>query len=134
MIVASTSVPLPVPNHKEKVDANTGCMGRSRADLVIPPHQLPAKAKTFSPDRDDDLIEVPLVIRLWSVFANTMSKIAAKAIDPEANGFPADEYATLSKKIVHLGRAQCKSVIPSRPRRQQSHVENETPSGGKGAG
>ena len=35
----------------------------------------PPKPKLLSADRDDDLIEVPLVIRLWSVFANTMVSV-----------------------------------------------------------
>lgn len=37
--------------------------------------------------------------------------MTAKAIDPKTNGFPADNYATLGKKVFHIRCAQGKPVI-----------------------
>lgn len=37
--------------------------------------------------------------------------MAAKAVDPKANNFPADDDTALSKKILHIGRTQSKVVI-----------------------
>lgn len=62
-------------------------------------------------DRDDDLVYMPLVIRPWPLFANAMSKIATRAVDPKANRFPAYDHASLCKKIFHIGRAQRNPVI-----------------------
>ena len=62
-------------------------------------------------NRNGDLIHIQLIIRSWPVFANTMSKMAAKAIDPGADSFPADDHGMLSQQILHIGRTEHKPVI-----------------------
>jgi hypothetical protein len=37
--------------------------------------------------------------------------MTAKVIDPEMNGFPADNYATLAKKVFHIRCVESKPVI-----------------------
>jgi hypothetical protein len=71
----------------------------------------PPEPEFLSADRDGYLIDVPLVVWLWSVPANAVGKMTAKAIDPKTNGFPADNYATLAKKVFHIRCAESKPVI-----------------------
>ncbi|MNE68314.1 hypothetical protein D3C80_1639680 [compost metagenome] len=54
---------------------------------------------------------MPFVVWLGSVPTNAASKMAAKAIDPEANRFPADDHPALGEQILHVGRAQGKAVV-----------------------
>ena len=65
----------------------------------------------LSTDGDDDFIHVPLVFRPWPLFANATGKMAAEAINPKSNRFPADNHASLGKQIFHIGGAQCKPMI-----------------------
>ncbi len=71
----------------------------------------PPKPEFLSADRDDGLIHKPFVVWLWSVPTNAVGKMTAKAVDPKANGFPADNYTTLGKKVFHIRCAQGKPVI-----------------------
>src|SRR3546814_763316 len=47
----------------------------------------------LSTDGDDDFIHVPLVFRPWPLFANATGKMAAEAINPKSNRFPADNWS-----------------------------------------
>lgn len=71
----------------------------------------PPEPEFLAADHNDSLIHVPLIIRLWPVPANAGGKMAAKAIDPQSNSFSADDHAALREQILHIGRAQSKSVI-----------------------
>lgn len=42
-------------------------------------------------NRDDGLIHMPLIIKFWAIPADAIRKMAAKAVDPKANNFPADD-------------------------------------------
>lgn len=65
----------------------------------------PPQTEFLVPDRDDGLINVSLVVRLWLIFANTVGKMTAKAVDPKTNRFAADNNTAFSMKIFHIGRA-----------------------------
>ncbi|ANP91656.1 hypothetical protein BA011_36825 (plasmid) [Rhizobium leguminosarum] len=65
----------------------------------------PPEPEFLSADRDDSLIDVPLVVWIRSVPSNAVGKMAAKALDPETNSIPADENTAFSKEVFNIGRA-----------------------------
>lgn len=73
----------------------------------------PPEPELLPSDHDDGLIDMPLVVWLRSVPANTVGKMMTKAIDPKTYRFSADDNTALCQKIFNIGRAQGKSVIGS---------------------
>ena len=49
-------------------------------------------------DWDDDLIQVPFVDRGRSVAPDAIGKVAAKAVHPSSDGFPADHHTPIGGK------------------------------------
>lgn len=88
----------------------TACLNQNIKNIAICVNG-PPKPILLSPNRDDNLINVPFVVWLWSIPADTVRKMTTKAINPETNGFPADNDAALGKQVFHIGRAQRKPVI-----------------------
>lgn len=67
----------------------------------------------LSANGDDDLIHMPLVIRLGPVPADAGGKMAGEAIDPQSNSSLADDDASLGKQVLNIGCAQGKAMIGS---------------------
>jgi hypothetical protein len=62
-------------------------------------------------DRDHNLVEIPLFVRLWQVTPDTSGKMRAETIDPNPDCFPAYNHATLGKQILDICRAQREPMI-----------------------
>lgn len=69
--------------------------------------------KLLAAYRHDDRIQMPLVMRPWAVLSKAIGTMAAKAIDPKADCFPACNHTAIGKQIFHIGCAQRKPVIGS---------------------
>lgn len=46
-------------------------------------------------DRDDDFVQMPLVVRSWTVPTDALSEMLAKPIDPQPDGLAADNDTPL---------------------------------------
>lgn len=49
-------------------------------------------------DRDNDFIQMPLVVGPWTVLADALCEVSTTAADPQPDGFAADDDAVLSAK------------------------------------
>ena len=71
----------------------------------------PPQPVLYTVDRDNDLIQMPLVVWGRPIPADAGCKMRAKPIDPKANGFAADYNAALRQKILDIRRAECKAMV-----------------------
>jgi len=62
-------------------------------------------------DRDDDLIQVPFVGRGRSVTHDTIGKVAAKAVHPFPDRFPADHNTPIGEKVLDIRRAEREAMV-----------------------
>ena len=62
-------------------------------------------------DWDDDLIQVPFVARGRSVAPDAIGKVAAKAVHPFSDRFPADHHTPIGEKILDIRRAEREAMV-----------------------
>ena len=62
-------------------------------------------------DRDDYLIQMPLIVWSWAVSADAMSEVLTKAVDPQSDGLAADNDSSLRQKILNIRHTQGEAVI-----------------------
>ncbi len=62
-------------------------------------------------DRDDDFVQMPFVGSPWPVSPDAICEMAAKAVNPLADSFPANCYSALSKQVFDIGGAECKATV-----------------------
>src|SRR5690606_38978372 len=60
---------------------------------------------------NDDLVQMPLVRRRGPVTPDTIGEMRAKPVDPQPDGFAADDHAALCQKVLDVGRAQSEAMI-----------------------
>ena len=71
----------------------------------------PPKPVFCAVDRDDDLIQMPFVDRGRSVAPDTIGKVAAKAIHPFPDRFPADHHTPIGEKVLDIRRAEREAMV-----------------------
>lgn len=62
-------------------------------------------------DRDNHFVQMPFVGHGWSVSPDAIGKMAAKAVDPLPDRFPADRHTALREKIFNISGAERKAVV-----------------------
>jgi hypothetical protein len=62
-------------------------------------------------DRHDDFIEVPLVCCSGPVALDAMCEMPTKPVYPFANGFPANNHASLRQQILYIRRAHREPMV-----------------------
>lgn len=74
---------------------------------------VPPQPMLLAADRDADFVQMPLVVRSWTVSANASSEMFAKPIDPQADGLAADNDTPLCQQILNIRRIQGEAMIHS---------------------
>lgn len=67
--------------------------------------KFPTQPTLRAADWDHDLIKMPLVIRPWAISTDAVCEMSFKAIDPQLDRFPADNYAPLYHQVFNTCRA-----------------------------
>ena len=62
-------------------------------------------------DRDNDLIQMPLIAQLRRASADTISEISSKLLAPTPHGFMADDNVTRRQKVFDHSQTRRKSII-----------------------
>ena len=75
-------------------------------------------------DRDDYLVQIPLIAQLRRASADTISEFSSKLLGPAPHGFMADDNATCRQKVFHHSQTQRKSII--QPHRVGDDLGEET--------
>lgn len=97
----------------QKALCGFGIASRLHQDVECVPigvHRLPQPV-LHAIDRDQDLVQVPLVVWARSIPANTSSKMCAEPVDPKADGFAADDDALLRQQVLDICLAEHKAMV-----------------------
>ena len=62
-------------------------------------------------DRDNDLIQMPFVNRSSSVPFDTIGEVAAKAVHPFPDRFPADHHTPIGEKVFDIRRTEREVMV-----------------------
>ena len=62
-------------------------------------------------DQNDDFIEVPFVSTARSFALDAIREMTAKPVHPKPDGFAADNHSAFGKQILHISRAEGKTII-----------------------
>ena len=61
--------------------------------------------------RNENFVQMPFVGYGWPVSSNTICELAAKAVDPSSDGFPAEYHAALREQIFNICSTERKPVV-----------------------
>jgi len=75
------------------------------------PINRPPQPHLNTVDWDHDFIEVPFVSRYRPVALHSTGEMPTKPVHPFANGFPADDYASLGEQILYIRCTQSEPVV-----------------------
>ncbi|SMD09127.1 hypothetical protein SAMN06295998_12916 [Primorskyibacter flagellatus] len=62
-------------------------------------------------DRDNDFVQMPFVVGAGAIAPDAIRNMPTKSIDTQPDGFPADNHAPLSQKVLDVSRAQRETVV-----------------------
>lgn len=62
-------------------------------------------------DRDDDFAQMPLIVWSWTVPADALSEMPAKAIDPQTDCLSTDNDTSLRQQALNLCRIQGEAMV-----------------------
>lgn len=62
-------------------------------------------------DRDGHFVQMPFVVRLRQITADTFPEMTAKAVDPLSDRFPTDRHTAFREQIFNIGSAERKTKV-----------------------
>ena len=62
-------------------------------------------------DWNDDFIKVPFISSIRSITLDAIGEVASEPVHPKPDGFAADNHASFGKQILHISRAEGKTII-----------------------
>ncbi len=74
-------------------------------------HPRPPEPTLPAVDRDDQLVQMPFVGYPWPASPDAILEVAAHAVNPLSDGFPADRHTAFSEQIFNIGGAKRKAMI-----------------------
>jgi hypothetical protein len=89
-----------------------------RADGTLQPMFLPSK-------RDNNLIQMPLIIGARMIAPDAICEMWTKAIDPRPGRVPDDNHTALGQQVFDIGRAHCEAMVSPNSVRDDFAMEAE---------